>query len=356
MTDLLDQQITESLRRTATHVGASRGSFSDVRHRVRARRQRHVAAAVLPAVVGMAWLGSRPTADRSGAAAPGAAVSVPGASDTTVDPSATSSAEPMPTTTGLLTTLPAELVAHVLCVDATGQTVDASGQFDGSTPGCEEALPDAASTIAPTALMGFDGGSFIVPVDAAYDSEAQTLSAFLGLPIVPDLIGYLDTDLAGIDLSKVHVLMVISSSATTCTVPGCSGQTTSPAPTETAVPGAALEARITDWHGRGAAALTSLGFDIVEQKTDEDGVTKIWSRDPDRPSERTITITIRPGAPEVTPTTFSASQADGSVAVKYQASDGWIYEIELVDRGGGALPTGDQLLDIAMALGDPPRG
>jgi len=341
MTDLFDQQITESMHHSAAHASARPGSFSDVRRRVRVRRQRHVAAAVLPAVAGMAWLGMRPTTTPSGwAAAPGASDSVPVSSEPTAETAVTSSTEVTPTTVvGVSSTIPADLVAHVLCIDATGQN-------GGSSPSCTEYLPNVQRAAAPTSLMGLGNAAFVVPADQAYQSEAETVAASLGLQVLPDMLSYLGNDLADLDTSNAHVFLVLSGDTTTCTVPGCTE-----APPETAVPGPELDARIAEWVDRAGIALAPLGFPTIEHKTDQDGVTKISASDPNRPTERNITITILPSKPQVTPTTSSYNDQDGSAAVKYQANDGWIYEIEVVDNGGGTVPTADDLLQIVIALG-----
>ncbi len=60
MNDKLDQKITEALHEWADHAPL-RPTFSDVRRRVRRRRQRHVAGAVAPALLGAVWLGTRST-------------------------------------------------------------------------------------------------------------------------------------------------------------------------------------------------------------------------------------------------------------------------------------------------------
>jgi hypothetical protein len=243
-------------------------------------------------------------------------------------------------------TIPADLVAHVLCVDATAQT-------DGASPSCTEYLPNVQQATAPTALMGLAEGTFVVPAAPAYQAEAQTAGAFLGLPVWPDMISYLDNDLAGIDTSTVHVFLVIGdTTTTTCTVPGCTTPSTIPVSVVGITPGPQLDARVAEWVNRAGPALAALGFPTIEHKTDSDGVTKISASDPARPTDRNITITIRAGVAEVTPTTYSASQRAGSIALKYQANDGWLYEIELVDTASGPLPTEAQLLDIVTTLGN----
>ena len=216
MTDVIDQQITDRLQHHAATASVGTGSFNDVRRRVRARRQRHVAAAVVPAVVGMAWLGTRTAVSPSGpASAPAPSDSVPSSSDTVPDIAVTTSTEIVPTTVvGVSATIPAQISGHVMCVDATSQT-------DGLDAGCGNYLPNMQFATAPTALNGVAKGSFVVPASPAFQAEAQIVGGFLGLPVLPDMISYLDNDLTGIDTSTAHVFLVIGSPTTTCTVPGC---------------------------------------------------------------------------------------------------------------------------------------
>lgn len=77
MTDTLDQRITDGMHRAAADIALPPKSFGDVRRRVRARRSRHVAAALLPAVVAVAWVGTRPTVG----SAPGATGTASGSSE-----------------------------------------------------------------------------------------------------------------------------------------------------------------------------------------------------------------------------------------------------------------------------------
>jgi len=101
MNDLFDQQITDGLHRAVDGVAVPRGSFGDVRRRVRARRSRHVAAAVLPTLAGMAWIGTRSAGEPSPLAAGAATDSTAGSSDSTLDTApdtaVTSSTEPTTT-------------------------------------------------------------------------------------------------------------------------------------------------------------------------------------------------------------------------------------------------------------------
>ncbi len=63
MTDELDNELSRSLHQRAAAAPTDGRHFGDVRRRVRRRRQRHVAMGVLPAVAGVAYLGSRPVAE-----------------------------------------------------------------------------------------------------------------------------------------------------------------------------------------------------------------------------------------------------------------------------------------------------
>lgn len=63
MTDEFDNDLTRSLQQRAHDVPTDGRHFGDVRRRVRRRRQRHVAMGVLPALAGVAYLGSRPVAE-----------------------------------------------------------------------------------------------------------------------------------------------------------------------------------------------------------------------------------------------------------------------------------------------------
>ncbi len=310
MTDLFDQQIADGLHRAVDGIAVPRGSFGDVRRRVRARRGRHVAAAVVPAVAGMVWIGMRPSGDPNPLVA-GAATD-----------STTFSISP-------------DLIAGVLCLDATGQS-------DGSLSGCLEYLPDAWMMMAPSAIVLNDAPMFVVPLAPAYQAEAQTLSDWFGLPVRSDLLAHLQQDLAGTDLSGVHVFMVIGTTdATTCTIPGCD----IPATSDPAVD----EEVWADQVARSASVFEALGFPAGERAVGENDVVQVHAVDPARPDERQITLTIRTGVPElVTVSTMSSAEHDGRVVVIRQASDGWFYELEVVDTAGAGLPTVDQILQLLV--------
>lgn len=63
MTDEFDTELSRSLHQRAAAAPTDGHHFGDVRRRVRRRRQRHVAMGVLPAMAGVAYLGTRPVAD-----------------------------------------------------------------------------------------------------------------------------------------------------------------------------------------------------------------------------------------------------------------------------------------------------
>lgn len=97
-------------------------------------------------------------------------------------------------------------------------------------------------------------------------------------------------------------------------------------------------------------SLAALGFPNNDYSIDADGVTTLWASDPNRPSERTLTMTMRPGIPEVTPTTYGIGEMTGTIAFTFQANDGWMYTVEVVDTSGDALPTEAQLLDLRQVF------
>lgn len=72
MNDQLDRALADSLRRDAARVPGRGPGFSDVRRRVRQRRQRQVVLGTAPAVLGAAWLVTRPTPASIGVGAGGA--------------------------------------------------------------------------------------------------------------------------------------------------------------------------------------------------------------------------------------------------------------------------------------------
>lgn len=335
MTDLFDQQITDGLHRAVDGIAVPRGSFGDVRRRVRARRGRHVAAAVVPAVASMVWIGMRPSSDPNPLVAGAATDSTTGSSEPAPDTAVTSST--VTSSTGQTTTfsISPDLIAGVLCLDATGQS-------NGSLSGCLEYLPDARMMKAPSAIVLNDAPKFVVPLAPAYQAEAQTLSDWLGLPVRSDLLAHLQQDLAGTDLSGVHVFMVIGTTdATTCTIPRCD----IPATSDPAVD----EETWADQVARSASVFEALGFPAGERAVGENDVVQVHAVDPARPDERQITLTIRTGVPElVTVSTMSSAEHDGRIVVIRQASDGWFYELEVIDTAGAGLPTVDQILQLLV--------
>lgn len=334
MTDLFDQQITDGLHRAVDDIAVPRGSFGDVRRRVRARRSRHVAAAVAPAVAGMVWIGMRPSGDPNPLGADTSTGSMTGSSEPSPDTAVTSSTELTTTSIGGSSISP-DLIAGVLCLDATGQS-------DGLLSGCLAYLPDARMMKAPSAIVLNDAPRFVVPLDPAYQAEAQNLSDWFGLPMRSDLLAHLLEDLAGTDLSGVHVFMVIGTTdATVCTLPECDIPATSYVPV--------TDEAWADQVARSTTVFEALGFPAGERVAGENDVVQIHAADPGRPGERQITLTIRPGVPEqVTVSTMSSAERDGSTLVVRQASDGWFYELEVVDTAGGPLPTIDQMLELLV--------
>ncbi len=337
MTDLFDQQITDGLHRAVEGVAVPRGSFGDVRRRVRARRSRHVAAAGLPALAGLAWIGTRSAGDPNPLAA-GATDSTTGSSDSTPDTApdtaVTSSTELTTTSIGGSAITP-QLVAGVLCIDATGQP-------DGSLKGCIEYLPDARRMKAPSAIVLNDTPRFVVPLDGKSLAEAQTLTDQLGVPVRSDLLAHLLENLGDTDLTGVRVLMVIGTTdATVCTVPGCDTPATS-APTDEA---------LADQVARSAAVFEALGFPAGEIVAQGDDKVQLRTLDPSRPDEHHVTLTIgRQAAEAATVTTLTTSTRDGVTVVTRQNAAGWVYELQVADyKPGSALPTGDQLIQLLIS-------
>jgi len=104
MNDQLDRTLADSLRRDAARVPGRGPGFSDVRRRVRQRRQRTVVFGTAPALLGAAWLVTRPGPASIGVGA--------GAGADTADTVATTNTEML----GL----------QVACVDDARNPVDAS--------------------------------------------------------------------------------------------------------------------------------------------------------------------------------------------------------------------------------------
>ena len=105
MNDQLDRALTDGLRRDAARMSGRGPGFGDVRRRARQRRQRTVVLGAAPALLGAAWLATRPTPASIG-------VGAGNAPDTSADAVTTTSIEAL----GL----------QVACVDDAGNPVDAS--------------------------------------------------------------------------------------------------------------------------------------------------------------------------------------------------------------------------------------
>ncbi len=329
MTDLFDQQITDGLHRAAAGAHATKGSFRDVRRRVRARRARQVAAVSLPAVAGLALVGLRQTPQPnplSPAAAPDPTIdSGAPAPDITVTPSAV----PTVTTSIDSTTIPSELIDGVVCLDATP---------DASPGRCLTYLPGARTMTAPSFYVIQDTPTFVVPADSAYQAEAQALSDRLGLPLRPDITAHLQQDLAGTDLTGVRVFVVMGTSGvTTCTVPGC----------DTTVTSAPFNEAFADQVARSAAVFQALGFREKEVIAHGDDKVQLRALDPDNPDARSATLTIGRAAPEdqTTSTTIGFATRPGTTSVMVQHGP-WTYQLDVIDAFGGPLPTGDELIAL----------
>ncbi|MEN9506506.1 MAG: hypothetical protein RI958_2432, partial [Actinomycetota bacterium] len=244
MTDLFDQQITDGLHRAAAGVAATKGSFGDVRRRARARRARHLAAVSLPAVAGLAMVGLRQT-PQANPLSPAAAAPDPStaSSETVPDADVTSTTEPTTTSIGGSAITP-QLVAGVLCIDATGQA-------DAARNECIGYLPDARRMKAPSAIVASGDPRFVVPLDETFLAEAQTLTDQFGIPVRSDMLAFVLENLAGTDLTGVQVIMVIGTTdVTTCTVPGCDTTATS----------APVNEAFADQIARSATVFEALGF------------------------------------------------------------------------------------------------
>lgn len=340
MTDLFDQQITDGLHRAVDGFSVPRGSFGDVRRRVRARRSRHVAAAVLPTLAGLVWIGTRSAGDPNPLAAGAATESTTGSSETAPDTAVTSSTEPTTSSIGGSAITP-ELVAGVLCIDATGQA-------DSSRNECTGYLPDARRMKAPSAIVINDTPTFVVPLDGTFLADAQTLTDQFGVPVRSDLLAHLLENLGDTDLTGVRVLMVIGTTdATVCTVPGCNV----PVTTETTVIGDPTIA-LADQVARSGALFEALGFPAGEIVAQGDDKVQLRALDPSRPDEHFVTLTIgRQAADGATVTTLSIATSDGATVATRQNAAGWLYELEVTDyKPVSTLPTGDQLIQLLISF------
>lgn len=224
MTETFDQQIAESLHNRAFSASLGGAGFGDVRRRARRRRQRHVAAAVVPAMLGTAWLGIRP--------APGGTSALPiGAGAPTDTPAVTPPVDTGPSDDGAVATVPdtvyssdpvAAPVATTPPFDQIGRfvCVNASGGWPDSLKHCQLSLGGGKSFTAGS----LTDHSFVMALDPAYQVDAQEAAFLLGLPIEPLQAPVLTgIDLAGTD---ARVIVVIGQFNPPCTVPNCADNTT----------------------------------------------------------------------------------------------------------------------------------
>ncbi len=228
MTEALDQQIAESLHNSAAQAHQRGAGFGDVRRRVRRRRQRHVAAAVVPAMLGTAWLGMRSAHGGSNehpAANAGAATGTPSASDLSVRTpldstppdtiAPTAGVDPSVDSTAVdsASTVPSDQIGTFVCLDASGSSPDSLRE-------CQASLGGGRSFTAGL----LTDHSFVMALDPAYSVDAEYAANLLGLPIEPIQTPVLmSIDLAG---TPARVVVVIGANPPPCTVPGCADTTT----------------------------------------------------------------------------------------------------------------------------------
>jgi hypothetical protein len=202
MNDAFDTLITESLHRTAATVPHRGAGFSDVRRRVRRRRQRNVAAMSLPAVLGVAAIGLHTTPRPIGLQAGAADQTTPGTA--TTSPPATTG--PTPTTvfgtsfSGTTTTLPADVIGEVVCLNATG---DPSNEF---VRGCQLGVGGGKWLMAGKV----DAMTFVMALDPIAAAEAATVAATMGIYVRPLDTSYLPTDV-DIYHTAAKVVVVVGS-------------------------------------------------------------------------------------------------------------------------------------------------
>ncbi|CAN5500085.1 hypothetical protein BH10ACT2_BH10ACT2_10170 [soil metagenome] len=181
MTTQLDLQISESLQRVAATVPSRGAGFGDVRRRARIRRQRNLAFAAVPVVLGTAAVGSavigmRP-ADPSGVPSANASDTVGALPSTTsigliTESSITESTVILPSQPGRLP------VGAIICLNAGAGAV--------ATAMCIEEFggPPVAGT--PLVAGSLSADSFVMPMnsnDATYLADAEWLGNSLGLPV-----------------------------------------------------------------------------------------------------------------------------------------------------------------------------
>lgn len=229
MTEALDQQIAESLHHCAARAPQRGPGFGDVRRRVRQRRQRHVAAAVVPAMLGTVWLGMRSASGGPNMqlASAGVDTDTPSSSetiaqtfpDTTTPPTigltGTEASSVDSTGVDSASTLPSDQIGTFVCLDASGGSPDSLRE-------CQASLGGGRSFTAGS----LTDHSFVMALDPAYEAEAEYAANLLGLPVEPIQAPVL----TGIDLAgtQARVAVVIGLSNPPCTVPGCATTTIAP--------------------------------------------------------------------------------------------------------------------------------
>lgn len=138
------------------------------------------------------------------------------------------------------------------------------------------------------------------------------------------------------------------------TAPPGASVTTAPTPVPEG-PMADLFQQVAHRVSSGEERLAALGFPNNEYSIDGDGVTTVTASDPDRPSERIITIVMTPGTvlqPEDhsrTPVTV-VEQTSTLIRVENHSNNGWAFSVEAVDTGDGPLPTLEQLQELIYSI------
>jgi hypothetical protein len=241
MNDPFDTLITESLHHDAANAPRRGAGFGDVRHRVHRRRQRNVAAMTVPAVLGVAALGLRPSPHQSGgpvggsgtsdaasttgvlttgvltststvtnatgaftpSSASGTASTVEMLTSTSVQTSTsvpTPTSEPTMSTVGAWTvppiTAPSNEIAYAVCLDAGG------GPNNQPITDCQKSIGGGKSLKAgrPSDV------SFVMALDAADERNATKAANTLGLPLRPLDTSYLPVD---VDLYRTAARVVV---------------------------------------------------------------------------------------------------------------------------------------------------
>jgi hypothetical protein len=242
MNDPFDTLITESLHHDAANAPRRGAGFGDVRHRVHRRRQRNVAAMTVPAVLGVAALGLRPSPHQSGGPVGGSgtgdaasttgvlttgvltstsivtnatgavspsSASVPTAStvevltSTSVQTSTsvpTPTSEPTASTVGAWTvppiTAPSDQIAYAVCLNASGEP-NYRPIID-----CQNSIGVGRSLKAgrPSDV------SFVMALDSADQRNAAKAANTLGLPLRPLDTSYLPVD---VDLYRTPARVVV---------------------------------------------------------------------------------------------------------------------------------------------------